>query len=178
MVERLEAIEGNCHFLAQGIEVLQRMEDETYASATSRSGASPVGVHFRHVFDHYHAFLGGLSEGRIDYDARRRDPRLDRERGFAIETALGLMTDLGRLPPTMAGRVLDVSVRSEADHDSGPDWSGSTVKRELQFLVSHTVHHYALIKEVLRQCGFEAGEEFGVAPSTLAHLSRQPACAR
>jgi uncharacterized damage-inducible protein DinB len=176
-VERLEAIEGNCHFLAQGIEVLRRMQDDTYSNARARAGTSPVGTHFRHVFDHYHAFLSGLAEGRIDYDDRRRDPRLERERCFAIETAIGLMTDLARLPGTLAGRALEISVRSEAGHDGEPDWSGSTVKRELQFLVSHTVHHYALIKEVLRQSGFETGEEFGVAPSTLAHQSRQAACA-
>ena len=59
-----------------------------------------------------------------------------------------------------------------------PDWSGSTVQRELQFLVSHTVHHCALIKQILRQHGFEAGMEFGLAPSTKGHLQRQAACAR
>ncbi|MBP6670575.1 MAG: hypothetical protein KA180_14065, partial [Gemmatimonadales bacterium] len=61
---------------------------------------------------------------------------------------------------------------------SEPDWSDSSVKRELQFLVSHTVHHYALIKELLRREGFDPGAEFGVAPSTLQARDRETACAR
>jgi hypothetical protein len=48
-------------------------------------------------------------------------------------------------------------------------WCRSTVARELQFLLSHTIHHYALIALVLRLQGFTTGEEFGVNPSTLRH---------
>ena len=55
------------------------------------------------------------------------------------------------------------------EEDGVPDWRPSSVGRELQFLVSHTVHHYALIRLLLEDHGIYAGEEFGVAPSTLAH---------
>lgn len=175
-MKRLEAVVGNCHVLDQCIEVLRRMDDETYATAGADEG-SPVGVHFRHVFDHYQVLLGGLAGGRIDYDARGRDPRLEREREYAIGVALGLRNELSQLTAEMGSRPLQVSTRSLADEDE-PDWSGSTVRRELQFLVSHTVHHCALIKQILRQHGFEAGMEFGLAPSTKGYLERQAACAR
>lgn len=178
MEERLEAITGNLIVLEQAVEALQRMDDTTYQDGGALPGISPVGVHFRHVFDHYRAFLGGLAEGSIDYDARDRAVPLERDRALAIATALGFVADLGRIPASLGPRSLQVSTRSVAGEDSAPDWSGSTVKRELQFLVSHTVHHYALIKELLRRAGFDAGEEFGVAPSTLAALRRDPACAR
>jgi uncharacterized damage-inducible protein DinB len=46
------------------------------------------------------------------------------------------------------------------------------VGRELQFLASHTLHHYALIAALLRLQGVEPGEEFGVAPGTLEHRRR------
>jgi hypothetical protein len=39
------------------------------------------------------------------------------------------------------------------------------------------VHHYALIAALLRQRGFEPGEEFGVAPATAAHWRDGEACA-
>jgi hypothetical protein len=35
--------------------------------------------------------------------------------------------------------------------------------------VSHTVHHYALVKLLLEDAGVDAGAEFGVAPSSLAY---------
>ncbi len=178
MAERLEAVEGNLLVLEQAVEVLQRMEDVIYADGGAAAGISPVGVHFRHVFDHYRAFLSGLEAGVVDYDARDRQVPLERDRQLAIATALGFITDLGRLPADLAPRAIQVTVRSVATDDSAPDWSTSTIKRELQFLVSHTVHHYALIKELLRRTGFEAGDDFGVAPSTIAALRRDTACAR
>jgi hypothetical protein len=52
--------------------------------------------------------------------------------------------------------------------DATPDWRCSSLGRELQFLSSHTTHHYALIKLLLDDTGVGLGPEFGVAPSTLA----------
>ena len=178
MPHALEAAYGNRHFLGQGVEVLRRLDDATYSHFGGAAGGAPVGVHFRHVLDHYRSFFLGIASGQIDYDARQRDPRLERDREFAIETALGLVSDLGRIAEADGGRPLRVNMRSIAADDAGSDWSDSTLKRELQFLVSHTVHHFALIKELLRQAGVDAGEDFGVAPSTLAHLRQVAACAR
>jgi hypothetical protein len=178
MTDRLEAVEGNLLVLRQAVEVLSRMDDDTYAHGGAASGVSPVGVHFRHVFDHYRAFLTGLATDEIDYDARLRQVPLETDRAQAIATALGFATDLGRLPVELADRPVRVTLRSVARNDGAPDWSRSSLKRELQFLVSHSVHHYALIKELLRRSGFDAGDEFGVAPSTIAALPRPTACAR
>lgn len=166
--EQVETIDGNRHALEQGVQVLREIDDATYRAA---------GPHFRHVLDHYHSFLTGLPEGRVDYDARRRDPRLEQDRALAIATALGFATDLQRLPADLGSRVLQVSVLSVADGEQETDWSESTVKRELQFLVSHTVHHYALIREILRRHGADPGETFGVAPSTAVYRRQQAACA-
>jgi hypothetical protein len=177
MAERLESVDGNCVVLEQAIALLLRMDDATYAEGGAAPGVSPVGVHFRHILDHYRALLTGLATGDIDYDARDRNVPVERDRALALAAAEGYRRDLGRLPAELAGRPLRVHLRSMADHD-GSDWSGSTVKRELQFLVSHTVHHYALIKDLLRRAGFDPGQGFGVAPSTLAAVRRDPACAR
>ncbi|MGH9328927.1 MAG: hypothetical protein ACRD09_00665, partial [Vicinamibacterales bacterium] len=44
----------------------------------------------------------------------------------------------------------------------------STVKRELAFLLSHTVHHNAIIALLLEQAGIAAPHRFGVAASSPA----------
>jgi len=178
MPERMEAVEGNMIVLDQAVATLRLLDDVTYASGGAPPGVSAVGVHFRHVFDHYHAFFIGLAAGEIDYDARARQVPLETDRALALATALGFLTDLDRLPASLGARQIRVSVRSVAGPAEEPDWSDSTVKRELQFLVSHTVHHYALMKELLRRVGVEVGDSFGVAPSTLAALRRDAACAR
>ena len=52
--------------------------------------------------------------------------------------------------------------------------AASTLSRELQFLVSHTVHHDALIAAAARALGVATEPDFGIAPSTLkANASRQ-----
>ncbi|MBM4187475.1 MAG: hypothetical protein FJ206_09205 [Gemmatimonadetes bacterium] len=59
-----------------------------------------------------------------------------------------------------------IQLQCEAGTES---WSRSTLGRELQFLVSHSVHHFALIKLLLANDGPVLPREFGVAPSTLSH---------
>lgn len=178
MTDRMEAVEGNLIVLQQAVDVLRRMDDTTYATGGVAPGVSAIGVHFRHVLDHYQALLIGLATDEIDYDARHRHVPLETDRELAIATALGFATDLARLPADLGARAVRVTTRSVAGDDGTPDWSQSSLKRELQFLVSHTVHHYALIKELLRRTGCEAGDEFGVAPSTIAASRHDTACAR
>ena len=49
------------------------------------------------------------------------------------------------------------------------EWCASTGRRELQFLLSHSVHHYAIIAMICGQHEIEVPEGFGVAPSTLKY---------
>jgi uncharacterized damage-inducible protein DinB len=177
-MDRLEAVDGNLIVLHQAADLLRRMDDATYATAGDEDGRSSVGTHFRHVLDHYRSFLMGLPEGRIDYDARERRGPLENDRSLAQATVLGFLTDIGGIPGDLATHPLTVSTRSVADRDNAPDWSQSSINRELQFLVSHTVHHYALIKHLLTRAGFDTGEDFGVAPSTIAAQRHAAECAR
>jgi hypothetical protein len=64
-----------------------------------------------------------------------------------------------------------IPVKMNEGDDSSPR-SQSTIRRELQFLLSHTVHHYALIAIILKIQGFDCDEDFGVAPSTLKYQRR------
>ena len=98
MTERMEAVEGNLIVLQQAVDVLRRMDDTTYATGGVAPGVSAIGVHFRHVLDHYRALLTGLATDEIDYDARPRHVPLETDRELAIATALGFATDLARLP--------------------------------------------------------------------------------
>ena len=67
-------------------------------------------------------------------------------------------------------KVLFVKPEDVADKDF---WCASSIERELEFLQSHTIHHYALIGFKLRAFGFDLPVEFGVAPSTLRFWNRQ-----
>lgn len=160
---------ANVQVLRQGIDLLTRLDDATFRRE--------IGPQLRHTLDFYASFLRGLPEGHIDYDTRERDPLVESSRRLARERFAEVIAALEEIGPERTAQL--VAVRTEADTlaPGEPEWCTSSVRRELQFLLSHTVHHNALVKELLRARGHAVGDDFGVAPSTLGHRARL-ACAR
>lgn len=150
--------------LHQGIELLESLDDAGYVKPCKRCFESTLGGHLRHNTDHYEAFLSGWEAGAIDYDARTRDLRVATERGFAIALLERMEEDLRNLAGVSLGR--PVAVKMDAGCVS--EWTRSTVGRELQFLLSHTIHHYALMATICQIEGMGTLPlHFGVAPSTV-----------
>lgn len=168
----------NVAYLRQGVELLDRIDDAIYAHGNPATFGSGFGPHLRHCIDHYACFLAGLAAGRVDYDARDRDLRVETDRSFARDRLETVIAALEAIPPERGDERLMVRMDCGGDNGAASAWSGSTVGRELQFLVSHTVHHYALIAFILRSQGVDTGPAFGVAPSTLRHQQARPPCAR
>jgi hypothetical protein len=168
--DRLAA--DNVVYLDQGVDLLSRLDDPTFTASPDGLYRGGVGAQFRHCIDFYTCFLDGLGAGRVDYSRRRRDPRVETSREHAVAAAGAVRDRLFEIGVSEGPRA--VAVRSEEPSARpGPlDWCGSTVGRELQFLVSHTIHHYAMIAAVLRLLGHDVRRVFpgfGVAPSTLSH---------
>ena len=172
-------VAGCVRVLEQGVDLLERIDDRLYTRTGGLPVQSGVGSHFRHCIDFCQSFLAGLASGRVDYDRRERDPLVGRDRAFAATKLRIIISELQRLAPDGGEATVLVSLEGEADASPEmPRWCLSTGARELPFLLSHTVHHYALVALILRLQGFEPGEEFGVAPSTLAHWKQEALCAR
>ncbi|MGE0442240.1 MAG: DinB family protein [Gemmatimonadales bacterium] len=159
-------IRANQSCLRQAVDLLDRLDDNQYRSP--RGSWSPVGAQLRHVIEHYQCFLDGVAAGRIDYDSRRRDPAIESSRATARATLVDLAGRLDALAAEPVSRTLAVQLQCDVADPNGC-WSNSTIGRELQFLVSHSVHHFALIKLLLAPDQVALPEEFGTAPSTLAH---------
>jgi uncharacterized damage-inducible protein DinB len=170
--------EGNVAFLQQGVELIERLTDDQFAVPPSAFQRGGVGPHFRHILDHYDCFLDGLERGRVDYDARHRDARTERERSVALARIAEICRRLRGLDPRLASAPIQATLLCAEPPGTRPLWSATSVVRELQFLASHTVHHYAVIAAMLRPQGVEPGADFGVAPSTLVYERENAACAR
>jgi hypothetical protein len=167
-----QLIRNNILFLRQGVALLERLNDDLYVKTVAPYFSSGVGKHIRHNLDHYESFLTGLAGGKIDYDGRQRDHRVETDRRYAIEKMLVIVSRLEALAAPERDHSILVQM-NEADGAGLPPWSRSTIERELQFLMSHTVHHYALIAIVLKIQGFDCDQDFGVAPSTLKYQRSQ-----
>jgi hypothetical protein len=167
---RNHLVAGCVRVLEQGLALVERLDDDLYSETGGLPVQSGVGGHFRHCIDFFEGFLAGVASGRIDYDRRERDPLVARDRAFAATKLRIVISELRSLRVTHGDAGVLVSLEGDAGDSPGPTrWCRSTVSREVQFLLSHTVHHYALIALALRLQGLEPGEEFGVAPSTLRH---------
>jgi len=53
----------------------------------------------------------------------------------------------------------------------------TSLGRELAFVLSHTVHHSALVAVMVKLLGNMVPERLGYAPATIAYLERSP-CVR
>ena len=166
MERRNSLIEDNIRVLRQGVEVIESAGDRLYSNPKPPLLKNGVGSHFRHCIDFYNSFLSSLGTGKINYAVRKRNPVVEISGSRATLEIEAIIKGLKRLSIADCQKQVQVTVE---DSSLLLDSSRSTVARELQHLLSHTVHHYAIIALALRLQGFEPPDEFGVAPSTLAH---------
>ena len=141
-------------------------------AAHGRPGAPaysyPTGAHLRHVIEHYEALLLAKEPGVVDYDSRPRNRELQSNPHVALRRLHSL---LRRLDDWTAGS-LDAPVQVRGRGGLAGEFAfavASTVGRELVFVASHAIHHYALLKPHCIQHGIPVSADFGRAPSTVAH---------
>ena len=147
--------------------VLSLLAPEEYTDSDVPGISGSIGGHVRHCLDHVRALELGIERGLVDYDARRRDATIERDREAAV---LSLMAAASRLL-AVSGDVLArvVVVRSLLASDGPIVEATSSVGRELTFVVSHTIHHNAQIALLAHRVGSSRlPSRFGVAPSTPA----------
>lgn len=122
----------------------------------------------RHCLEHYQSLLSGIPGGRINYDHRARDPEAETDPQAAQAKMMELTKQLAGLDTAQLPETISVLMDHGADSSDGI-WQSSSMGREFQFLINHTIHHFALIAGLCRLHGVSICKDFGVAPSTLRH---------
>jgi uncharacterized damage-inducible protein DinB len=153
--------------------VVEALTDEQYAMTRVGVFPSSIGGHIRHSLDHVAALVRGIKCGRIDYDARERGTEIETSRGAALAAIRELETPIASLPAILLERRVFTKTTISAS-EPGIDVL-STVGRELAFVVSHTVHHNAIIGAMVKTLGASVPDRFGYAPSTIAWLDQNAA---
>ena len=130
--------------------------------------ASHAGAHLRHVIEHYEALLLRPLGEPLAYDNRPRDRELER---CTLRARARLLRLQQRLQGWTRG-TLDTPVRVLSRGGVAGEFEFITVSslgRELMFLASHAVHHFALLTAYCLEHGLAMGSRFGKAPATVAH---------
>jgi hypothetical protein len=154
--------------------LVESLDDEGYTARVERAFNATIGGHYRHCLDHFQMLLEALDAPLVDYDLRRRDVRIEREREFAREETVRLVERYAELPEVVLER--PIAIRCKVSYGNGPVPAvESTVGREMTFAISHAVHHFALIGVMCAILDVELPEGFGVAPSTVK-FQKSAAC--
>ena len=153
--------------LHQLFDLVETLTDEEYTRKPVGAVESSIGGHVRHNLDHVAVLLRDLPTGRVCYDRRDRGTDVECDRVAALDAILRLERALltfawGDVPPLV---VLSALVAP----DLPPVLVLTSAERELAFVVSHTIHHNALVRVMGKSIGADVPADFGYAPSTVAH---------
>jgi uncharacterized damage-inducible protein DinB len=165
-------VADNILLLEQCADLLDALPPAAFGATDERCLGSSIGGHVRHCLEHYGTFLAGLDGGQLDYEARARDPRLQTHAGAASAALRGTASALAR-GLTFARLDRPIRVVAEGDASDG-EVTISSIGRELGFLLSHTIHHCALIAVMMQLRGIASPAGFGLAPATIRHRDARP----
>lgn len=147
--------------------VVESIDDETFGGVREDGVSGSIGAHVRHALDHVAALIEPRHHPVIDYDSRRRGTPVERHRPSAAAELRRFAFRLHGMSADEEARV--VAVSSVIDTQGQRVTSPSTMGRELVFVLSHTIHHQAIIALLLASAGQRTPDRFGVAPSTPDH---------
>lgn len=164
-----DLIEQNLSLLTQAQEILTLLPEALYRLSNDATyGASP-GAHIRHILQYYDALLSGLSGGVINYDTRNRSSPIETNLAEALAASDKIFAALAALPND--DRAVQ-TIQNQNPRECAPP-EASSLRRELAFLISHTVHHFALVAVALRINGVAVPRYFGYAPATIHYLEKR-----
>ena len=149
---------------------ISKLEDDNFGQPIDLLSDSSIGQHCRHIIEFYQCLIDQVSGGNICYDLRKRNIVLERSVEEACKVIDGLIYWLNTRPKNID---LLLIINHDLDKNDLNHSVKSNLEREIVFNIEHCIHHMALIK-----IGFKAlvpqidlPSHFGVAPSTIRHLS-------
>jgi len=163
--------------LTQGEDLLRSLSAENYTRRVPVVFNAAIGGHYRHCLDHFTSLLLALDADEVDYDHRKRDPRIETQPEFALVLTAEMRRTLEQLTPETLCTEVKARCEVSYSHDNSPV-TRSMLGRELVYCIAHAIHHYALISVMARLMEVKLPEHFGVAPSTVKYNATLPAARR
>ena len=158
----LTIIQQNQLLIQQALDLISKMQTSLYGQCCEEVFDSSIGQHLRHCIEHYdELFMANDDNRAVRYHARPRN--------LEVETDPTVATNRLRFIYNQLGRGGSKDTFMEVSDGGIAEPSKSSLFRELEFLISHTVHHFALIKVIANRLQIEVPENFGVAFSTLKY---------
>ena len=151
--------------------LLEQMPGPLYSTKGVIPGSNSIGAHIRHIYDHLDMLIAGVPEGVVDYDARRRDPRIEVDPQYAVQRIVEGVYSLESLwVTTSSTEPLAVRAQTSESSEAVRVRVSTTLERECLYLWQHTIHHFSVISMLARAAGVPVPEGLGVTPATLSFM--------
>lgn len=157
--------------LAQGKTYLKSVSKADYNEIVAPNFISSAGSHIRHIIDHYLAVIAGLESGIIDYDNRSRGGSLESDPQAAIAKIDEIIHWIEDISDEMLNIQLKLSTEISVTQTTVQKIPTS-LARELIFVGSHAVHHYAMINQISMAQEKNLDPSFGIAPATATYMRK------
>jgi len=144
--------------------LLSDVMPDVYRARFAADVSGSIGEHVRHCLDHVSVLLAADPSRTLSYDRRHRGTAVETDPGEALRLILQLKNALDAWSTLSLDEPLRVASMISAPDDAVTGWS--TLARELAFVVSHTIHHQAIIGILLAVHGHSVPARFGHSPST------------
>ncbi|MGA1488183.1 MAG: DinB family protein [Planctomycetota bacterium] len=164
------ALGGCIDALGRTLQLLERIDDAGFVAPGVDGGT--VGAHLRHCIEYFRCFLTERETGLVEYDARARDPELERSRALAGHAIRAIVEEIRNRREDDLDR--EVTILQSLAPGAVPERIRSSARREWMALADHTIHHIAIITQLLAAGpgpgeAVEVASRLGVAFSTQAH---------
>jgi hypothetical protein len=140
-----------------------------YTEVVSPLFISSAGAHMRHILDHYIAIMKGLEVGLVDYDKRSRGGTVESDINAALKQLTKIESFLSSLNDEIMAQHIKLSTEISVEKKQVKIVS-TTLARELIFVASHAIHHFAMIDQISKAQKSSSPEQFGIAPATATFL--------
>jgi hypothetical protein len=150
--------------LDQIADLLLVLDGATYCVTFDSLGSGSIGAHVRHCLDHVGSLLAADPTMTLTYDRRDRGTPLETDPGAALHQLLRHRAALDGWSNRLLDQPVAVITQLSTTGETVTTWS--TLARELTFVLSHTIHHQALIGVLAALHGAAVPDRFGYAPST------------
>lgn len=145
-------------------QLLEDLTDEQYSQRIALLSNASIGEHTRHIIEFFAELESGYENGCVNYDARKRDHKIETQRKQAISKLLWIVARAGKQNKPLL-----------LESDFGIDNSNtckvpSNYGRELLYNLEHTIHHMALLRIAVNEVSaISLPVDFGVAVSTIKY---------
>lgn len=144
-------------------DAIRPLTVDEYTSRELRSSGS-IGAHVRHCLDHVCALECGIVASEVCYDHRERDTIVERDPYLGASRLRRASFRIRQIDESVIPRPLILV--AQLSERGAVVRVPTTVGRELAFVISHTIHHSALIAVLLERAKRDVPVRFGLAPTT------------